>query len=181
MDQIQFDTLTRSLGAEPSRRRVLCGALVALGLRALKPAHGVAKKKTLKRNAFGCVNVGGKCRGKDKNCCSGICKGKKPKQGVRDTSKCVGHDASTCRRGQQPTRCGGAANVACTSSAGLRGECATTTGNAAYCSASGGCFPCKRDTDCKGGCGSGAACITCAGCPETGGTACGGVAIVCTL
>ena len=57
-------------------------------------------RQKLKRNAFGCVNVGGKCRGKDGNCCSGICDGKKPKKGKKDTSRCAGHDASTCLAGQ---------------------------------------------------------------------------------
>ena len=174
MEGARFDTMTRSLSRGPSRRRVLGGVLAALGLGAVLPAGGVAKKTKLKRNKFGCVNVGDPCRGKDKNCCSGICKGKKPKQGERDKSECVEHDASTCQRGQQQIGCGGAASVSCTTTAGAAGQCDVTTGKAAYCAADGDCFPCKRDTDCEGVCGQGAACIRCTACPETGGTACAG-------
>ena len=46
------------------------------------------KNKKPKNNAFGCLNVGQACNGKNDKCCSGICDGKKPKKGKKDKSKC---------------------------------------------------------------------------------------------
>jgi hypothetical protein len=178
MDAARFDALARTLGDGASRRMVLGGVLTTLGLGTL-PAGETAKAKNrrqqLKRNQFGCVNVGGKCRGKASNCCSGICQGKKPKRGERDKSRCVGHDAATCLPGQ--TACDGTGGfVPCTTSAGEAGDCYTTTGNAAYCSTSTACVSCRTDVDCRPFCGPQAACTPCAvGCEQTGGTACSGI------
>jgi hypothetical protein len=135
------------------------------------------KRKKLKLNQFGCINVGKPCRGKDSKCCSGICQGKKPKKGEKDKSRCVGHDEGTCSRGLRSVPCGGASNTFCTNSRGQPGVCETTTGNAAHCNAVSDCFPCKRDVDCQPICGPKAACIQCGlFCPHTGGTACAGLA-----
>jgi hypothetical protein len=116
---------------------------------------------------LGCVNVGGKCRGNDANCCSGICDGKKPKKGKKDRSRCQAHDASTCQPGQSPEVCGDE-DVVCTTSGGEKGMCATTTGNAGYCfnavQLNGSC---TRDTDCQDGVGPSAACIHCLSSGET--------------
>jgi hypothetical protein len=179
MDGIRFDRLTRSLVTGVTRRHVLSRlGMAALGLGLLPSPEAVAKKKKkkkLKLNQFGCVNVGGKCRGKDKNCCSGVCQGKKPKNGKRDKSRCVAHDESTCEPGQTGTVCDGAADVPCAPTSGPVGVCFTTTGNAGYCSASGTCSPCQKDADCIGVCGEGAACVPCASeCDFLGGTACVG-------
>src|SRR5262245_47150653 len=89
MDPTCFDRLTRALAAAASRRRLLCGFAV-FGLVA-GPASDVAtakkrKKKRVKRNAFGCVNVGDFCQNANQ-CCSGICQGKKGKK------RCQAHDA----------------------------------------------------------------------------------------
>jgi hypothetical protein len=136
MDGARFDRLARALTPGSARRGVvrgLAGAALGLVLRpdsALTTAKKRKKKKVLKRNAFGCVEVGGKCRGKDSVCCSGICEGKKPKKGKRDRSRCVAHDTGGC----QPT--GGACELVpnCTTSTGdPSGLCLTTTGQAAYC------------------------------------------------
>jgi hypothetical protein len=192
MHATRFDALTRSLGTGASRRGFLGAVLTTVGLGLLGPAGVVAKdrkkKKKKKRrkgpspNFFGCLNVGQKCRGKDSKCCSGICQGKKPKKGKRDRSKCVGHDESTCLAGQQAPNCSGAAFVACTTSAGLDGICATTTGKAAYCFGAGGCFPCKRDRDCHAVCGPRSACISCrADCAPLSDTACVSVSDTCTI
>jgi hypothetical protein len=177
-----------------SRRGILRSVAASLaGLAGLRLGADVAtaarrkgkkrKRKTPDPNAFGCLNVGQKCRGKDSTCCSGICQGKKPKKGKRDKRKCVGHDEATCQPGQSVPGCGGAATVACTTSAGLPGACFTTTGNAAYC-ATGilECFPCKSDVDCQGVCGPRATCIPCAAeCSAEGGTICGSVDGACTF
>jgi hypothetical protein len=182
MDPTRFDDLLRSFASVSARRAVL-GALSAavLGLGVGHP-HGAAsakkdkksKKKPLKLNAFGCVNVDGACQGKDANCCSGICDGEKPKKGKKDKSKCLAHDTGTgCFAGQINTFCGGT-TVACTTSTGSpAGVCDTTTGNAPYCTDSGECFPCKKDKDCVPICGAGAACAKCpTGCASAGGTVC---------
>ena len=177
MDASRFDTLARSLITAPSRRVVL-QSLVAtvLGLAPGPPpsaVHARKRKSQLRFNQFGCVNVGGKCRGKDKVCCSGICEGKKPKKGEKDKSRCVAHNTGGCRAGQQGAFCGGA-NVDCTTSTGSPGVCDTTTGNSGYCAFTTTCSPCSKDADCRPVCGRGAACVKCATCIADGGTRCVG-------
>jgi hypothetical protein len=182
MEASRFDRLSRSFSAASSRassRRDLLPrlAVTALGLGSLFDLESAAKKgkKKLVFNQFGCVDVGGKCRGKDKNCCSGICQGKKPKKSKKDKSRCVAHDETTCLPGQMGEVCGGSADVPCVTTTGRAGGCFTTTGNAGYCSAAGECFPCQKDADCILYCGAQAACITCATeCAFVGVTACDG-------
>lgn len=183
VDNHRFVTVSRSLTDPPSRRDVLRGLVAAgLGLDVLRrPKRVVGKngrrKKPLRRNTFGCVDIGGPCRGKDKVCCSGRCHGRKPKQGNKDTSRCVAHDASTCQPGQRITEvCGGAVDVPCTASTGAGGACNTTTGNAPYCADELFCRACTKDADCRDFCGKAAACVICAGCAE-GGTACASPAV----
>jgi hypothetical protein len=167
MDAPSFDRLTRAIGIVSSRRQfgtalaVLAAGAATWAERA--PAkQGKKRKKKLKLNQFGCVNVGGKCRGKDGVCCSGICEGKKPKKRKRDKSHCVGHDARTCPPGQTPSVCSQVGlDVPCTTGAGLPGHCATTTGEAAYCAFEVKCFACQKDADCIPFCGPQAACILC--------------------
>lgn len=120
------------------------------------------KRSKLKRNAFGCVNVGGKCRGKDANCCSGICEGKKRKKGKKDTSRCMAHNVDDCPAGANSCLEG---IIECTN-----GFCYHTTGRASFCAAGGVCFDCKRDTDCEPLTGPGAACGMCSDC--VGDTSC---------
>jgi hypothetical protein len=172
LDPIRFDTLTRNFTGNASRRGILGTWLAVLGLGTLPPASGVTKQKNrkqkLQRNAFGCVNVGGKCRGNDGNCCSGICDGKKPKKGDKDRSRCAGHDASTCLAGQNT--CAGTF-FPCVSSRSPLAQCVITTGNASYCAGDVTCRSCARDTDCPPEeFEAGAACIVCGDCAET--TAC---------
>jgi hypothetical protein len=172
MDSVRFDRLTRSVSTVLSRRTLAgalgLGALVRPDLADAKK-HKKRKKKKIKRNDFGCVNVGGFCKNSGQ-CCSGICSGKK------DKKKCQAHDASTCQVGQTFTQCGGAENVGCTSTGGnTDSTCVTTTGTAAYCAGAATCAPCKTDADCEAVCGAGAACFPCAAeCPDDGGTACAG-------
>jgi hypothetical protein len=159
MDDAHFDRLTR--------RYVLGGLAAALGLgtaRLPDVAHA-RKRKKVKFNAFGCVDVGRFCK-KAGQCCSGICQGKKGKK------KCRAHDADICSSGDGNAFCNPDSPnpVACTTSTG-NGVCRTTTGNAGFCVEGGDCFPCTKDAECVPFCGAGAACFACAGCPE--GTACG--------
>jgi hypothetical protein len=169
MDPGRFDAATRSLAAGASRRRALGGLATALltvaGGRAPEAMAAKKRRRRVRRNAFGCVNVGGFCRNAGQ-CCSGICRGKKGKK------RCRAHDAGGCRAGQARTVCGGA-DTPCTSRTGETGRCQTTTGNAGYCEVTGECFPCARDADCQPFCGPGAACVRCAtGCSPL--TACVG-------
>jgi hypothetical protein len=165
MDATRFDDLTRSLIATPSRRRLVRGlaaAVLAQGT-LLGPGAGVGtarkRKNKLKKNQFGCVDVGGKCYGKDAKCCSGICDG----NGKR--SKCAAHNEGSCTRDDNSCL----ESVSC----GVGGECYRTTGKAGFCGNSGtcDCDPCKKDKDCEAEHGEGAACIVCI----TGGDDCVGV------
>jgi hypothetical protein len=181
MDTDCFDRFTLAFADALTRRRVMATlGLGSLSIPILADAKQKRKKKNrskIKRNAFGCVDVGKPCRGKDSKCCSGICRGKKPKRGEKDKSRCVGHDEGSCLAGQRQGLCGGEKDVPCTTSTGESGLCQTTTGNAAYCTAGGGCFACQRDADCEPFCGPGAACIRCTACDEDEGipTACVGL------
>jgi hypothetical protein len=168
MDATHFDRLTRTIPALLSRRGILRGigsAALGLGL-ARVPGTATAKNKKLKRNGYGCVDVGNACRGNDANCCSGICQGKKPKRGEKDKSVCVAHNARTCTNGQDSCLQG---NITC----GTMGICLQTTGKAEYCGKAGACAVCTKDADCEATKGPGAACAICAAsCAGTGGTAC---------
>ena len=154
MDGVRFDRWTRR------RVALATGGVVAALAGAIpfvQPAGAKKKRKNkLNRNQFGCVDVGGRCRGKDKNCCSGICQGKKPKKGEKDKSRCVAHHVDGCQTGQDA--CVGNA-VPC----GTDGICVRTTGGAGFCGASSGstCTGCAKDTECEPTHGPGAACVVC--------------------
>lgn len=186
MDANRFDTVIQNLSNHPTRRTTLGLALASvLGALASAEADGKRRKQRRKKrkgpkptpppgepifNEFGCVNVGGFCEN-DGQCCSGICTGQ----------RCRAHDTGGCRAGQETEFCGGT-DVSCTGSAGDTGLCSTTTGQGAFCGASGNCFACNNDSDCIDVCGPEAACVICDGCPETGGTGCLGVAFdSCTI
>ena len=191
MNGNRFDTLTQGFAHASSRRlvlsRVAAGLLAIAGMRLLDAASAKQrqrrrkrKKKPLSFNEFGCINVGGKCRGKDELCCSGICQGKKPKQGKRDKRTCAAHNSGICT--PQTTLCVNELEAEC----GFGCLCALTTGNAGFCgnffylisNDIDPCRVCTKDTDCQAEFGPGAACIDlrvdfCAMlCPDTGGTAC---------
>lgn len=158
MEPIRFDTWTRAF-ANLSTRRLTLHALL---LGATANVWGVGDASA----GPGCKDVGKKCR-KAKDCCSGVCKGKKGKK------RCKAHDTGGCTPGGNTVGCGGT-DVACTTSNGVPGQCVTTTGNAGYCGTGGDCFPCAKDADCRPVCGPGAACIKCeVGC--TVGTVCLGL------
>lgn len=170
MEHDRFDHIARAFSARPSRR-TLAGivSLGAFGLAAgsqVEDAGAKKKKKKVKKNEFGCIDVGKFCKNAGQ-CCSGICQGKKGKK------KCKAHGESTCVSGQAETGCGGT-SVICQTSSGAEGQCNTTTGKAGYCVADGLCFACKKDADCVAQCGVDAACIQCADCDAQGGTACVG-------
>ena len=150
MESRHFDDLVRGLALP--RRALLAGAL-ALASSQLDLASGAGKKRK---------------RRKPK---SGICEGKKGKK------RCRSHDTGGCQPGAEPQECSGEEmDVVCTTSAGKQGICGTTTGNAGYCLATGTCFDCRTDADCKaalgGQFGPQLACVRCADCDEFGGTIC---------
>lgn len=170
MNRHRADLSNRSLTQAPSRRDLLRGlAGAGLGFGAARlPAIVAARKprKKAKPNAFGCLDVGDRCRNA-RQCCSGICQGKNGKR------RCKTHDAGGCKPDTRPAIC----NVTpgeCTTSLGQPGRCATTTGKAGYCHDDLVCFACRTDADCPARTNAGprAACIRCADCPETGGLAC---------
>jgi hypothetical protein len=175
MDATRFDNLARALQHHAPRRAalgVLGGGLATLlnrfGIEEIAAKKGKNMKKKPKLNEFGCVNVGGKCRGKNAHCCSGICEGKKPKKGKKDRSRCVAHNVLECLPDQDACEESG-------SSCGASGLCYRTTGRASFCGAPPDiCAVCRKDTDCEEDFGPGAACIICEGeCgPITDGTAC---------
>jgi hypothetical protein len=195
MDQHHLPALTRALACLPSRRDVLrgfAGAGLGLGFPRLDDVVDAKKKRKhkkpkLKRNEFGCVDVGGKCLGNNANCCSGICDGKKPKKGKKgkqDTSVCVAHgDAGICFPDNDSCTFGKGAGVPCNFD-NISCACVLTTGNAGFCGEldfSDGqdavCRECARNTDCQDEFGPGAACVFFGGacsviCPDTGRTAC---------
>jgi hypothetical protein len=155
MDAARFDALTRRLTEFQSRRRVLVTlrGLGIVGTASRWPWDAAEakkkKRKKPKKNQFGCIDVGKKCYGKDTQCCSGICEGKKK------TSKCVAHHVRNCTA--EDNSC--AESIPC----GGNGECFRTTGKGAFCGAVGtcDCHPCNKDADCVAEFGEGAACIVC--------------------
>jgi hypothetical protein len=164
VDESRFDGLSRVLAH--SRRGFMGGVVAAVAITTWRAPHAVAKKRQrkLKKNQFGCVDVGKACRGKAANCCSGICQGKKPKKGKQDTSRCVAHDAGSCQADQNTC-----ASLAITCNGG-GGSCFQTTGKGAFCGdvTDSDCRACNKDADCVAEFGVGAACIICAGtCPLT--------------
>mgnify|MGYP000153176130 CR=1 FL=1 len=163
MDDSRFDAWTRRrLGLRAG------GALAALLGLVARPASDVAiarqrRKRRVKRNAFGCVNVGKFCKN-DSQCCSGVCRGKKEKKTCR-----AHHTGAGCRAGDQTDSCGGTGVRRCTTASGEpNGLCNTTTGNAPYCSSeafgSFRCTACSQDEECQELCGPAAACILCPEC-----------------
>jgi hypothetical protein len=117
------------------------------------------KGRDAKPNAFGCLDVGKPCRGKDALCCSGICAGKKPGKGKQDKRTCAAHNTGGCL----PERSFCVDSEAfCSPTA----ACLTTTGNAGFCAEDLGfdrevnCQPCVRDTECEQlGFAAGSACV----------------------
>lgn len=172
MDATLFDRLTRRLAYSTSRQGLIHGLSTALGLSLTAthfPGSADAKnkqRKKPKKNEFGCLDVGKACNGKNSKCCSGICKGKRPKKGKKGKSKCIAHNVGSCQADQDS--CSGV-EIPC----GTGATCFRTTGKASFCAGeeAGECVVCEKDTDCEAVFGVGAACVVCPNCFETG-TAC---------
>jgi hypothetical protein len=156
----RIDQFARSL-ADGFSRRVLVGfPVLALGLtaianeRAARAKKRHKRKKKIRRNNFGCVNVGRFCKN-EAQCCSGICSGKKGKK------KCRAHDTGGCTAEQDT--CVDPAGSTCTTSTGYAGgKCTRTTGNASFCTnVLFACIECTKDSDCQQYCGPSAACVVC--------------------
>jgi hypothetical protein len=160
----------------PSRRDLLRGlasAGLALGIVG-RPDPGAAKKKRkkkkIKRNRFGCVNVGSFCKHAGQ-CCSGICEGKKGKK------RCQAHDTRGCQLADDT--CVDEGSVLCPDDAGGANKalflCFQTTGKAGFCGIQVGsqCVACTKDADCVADFGAGAACVVCARfCADSNHTTC---------
>jgi hypothetical protein len=174
VDIYRFETLTRAIASGSSRRTVLGLALGGLLTAIAMPdADGERRNRRRKNknkkpafNEFGCVNVGGKCRGNDGLCCSGICLGKKPKKGKRDKSRCAAHNVGSCQAEQDSCA---ASQVSC----GVDAFCFRTTGKASFCGGpGGGCVDCKTDKDCEAFFAPGSACVVCDSCGPAQRTLC---------
>jgi hypothetical protein len=170
MNDDRFDRLTRTLSHLRTRRHLATAlGLVAVATGAFRSPSTQAKnnknkkRKKLQRNKYGCVDVGGNCRGRDNVCCSGICDGKKPKKGKRDRSTCIAHNVLDCPPGADECQ---DVSVACGTT--LPGTCFQTTGRASFCAFIGTCKDCQKDADC----GAGGACAVCPGCGGISDTAC---------
>ena len=197
-ETLRFDAVARSLGAATSRRSVVGGVLGTLGLGAFLPVAAEAKnhkakhKKSKKSkqtplslNQFGCVAVGGACKGSNANCCSGVCHGKKSEKGERDKTRCVEHNQGSCTPERNLCVLDPANNSATfCNPANPFAACTVTTGNANFCasfagaSVAGNCRACTRDADCTAeGFPPGTACVLVGGpcgttCPDTGNRIC---------
>jgi hypothetical protein len=168
VDAERFDDVTRLL-ATTAPRRVALAALAGTSLTVLVYAVGweaadakrrkrKGKRKNIKRNAFGCVDVGKACRGKDANCCSGTCQGKKPKRGKRDKSRCVAHNTGGCQ--PEDDNCAGLLMGCGEFRSGI---CYRTTGKGSFCARAAFCGECAKDVDCIAITGPGSACGFCPG------------------
>ncbi len=156
MDPTHFDELTRSLTDGSSRRRLLQG-LAGGALAAVAAALGVADAAA---THWGCLHVGKPCR-RDRQCCSGRCRGPKGNE------TCRAHHEGTCAAAKDTCitgtfdGCGGGACV-----------CFRTTGGANFCGGEGPCHACTTDRDCESVTGPGSACVDvnhgiCTGCGST--------------
>lgn len=183
MDATRFDNLARALERRSPRRAalgMLGGGLAAL-LTRLRIERVEAKKgkKKPKLNEYGCVNVGGKCRGKDALCCSGICQGKKPKKGKADKRKCVAHNVGSCT--PQRSLCVTGSAVSYCTPGKFDAVCVATTGNAGYCASNVGLGPancriCSTDQECEAqGFPAGSACVILTGPGCVGASDCNGI------
>lgn len=182
MDADRFDALSRMVMTAGSRRDLLRGlaaapfGLLLARLPDLTSAKNKNKKKPLQRNDFGCLNLGQPCGGKKNRCCSGVCKGKKPKKGKRDTRTCAAHDTGGCSAARSICDVGSFQSI-CGPGA-VNAHCLATTGNAGFCVDSAivspsNCRPCGKDADCEAlGFPGGSACVIIAGEP---GSACSGM------
>jgi hypothetical protein len=174
VDGVRFDRLVRMVSRVTTRRRSMLALLAGGAI----PDLGAAKKhkrrkEKIKRNSFGCVDVGKFCKNDDQ-CCSGVCAGKKGKK------KCRAHDTGGCTAEQDA--CIDPASATCTTSAGYpSGLCTRTTGKASYCTdILFACVECTKDADCQQYCGPRAACVVCASCAP-GTTLCTGAEGSCSL
>lgn len=178
MDSNGFDHLTRSLAIAPTRRDAL--GVLAAGIGSFLagsqfPGQVESKKKNKKRkkpkkNAFGCLDIGKACNGKNSKCCSGVCQGKRPKKGDKDKSECKAHNVGPCQASQDSCEQG---EIQC-GTGEIDAICLRTTGKASFCGLDDGgdCRVCTKDADCEPLSGPGAACVVCDDCVATGGTAC---------
>lgn len=185
MEANRFDAITRLLDHPATSRRALCGLSLSPlawlvttlpGNNAEARRNRKHKLKNPKPNAFGCLEVGNPCR-TAKQCCSGVCKGKKGKR------TCRAHGVGTCTQDQLDwcaVESLAEEHLALASCNGRQGLCIHTTTASNACVNFHVCADCKRDADCEAmGAPAGSVCApfsgsrACAGfCEETGGMAC---------
>ncbi len=179
MDAHPFDAAIRARSTTATRRGVfgLAAVLAALAPAIRAPAKPARKPR---RNAFGCVDVGKPCRGKDRSCCSGICSGPKPKKGGKDRSRCAAHHEGGCTPSRSLCSTGSAASYC--RPGDPTAVCVATTGKAGFCASNAGLVPevncraCRTDRQCEGfGFPPGSACVILTGPGCVGPSDCNGV------
>lgn len=179
MHERRFDELLHAFATGRSRRATLASlasGILAAGSAARwesADARKKGKRQKIKRNEFGCVNVGSFCKNSG-HCCSGICQGKKGKR------KCRAHDSALCDQDAAgvctapnpvATACNNRADCACITTTGGSSICAELFCGNPGCSE---CADCRQDADCLAlGFPAGVACAPvskglCAGFCETG-------------
>lgn len=140
MDSERFDDFIRAFAMSPSRRTIL---------RSLGGGVSAALIGTLgyRQAAAACKKDGKKCD-KDKDCCSGTCKGKKGKRKCRSEPLafgCTTDDA--CNQRPCPDD--------------PDGDCAVTITGKPFCFRDGQCFDCSSNQDCVDAGQAGGHCVKC--------------------
>jgi len=176
MDRQQFDDLTVEMADAPRSRRRALRLVAATAFAGLLARPGLRLRTVA---AAGCRTVAKPCR-RARQCCSGICRGRRGKK------TCRGHGAGTCKQQGQQLVCT-APDLALSLCNNDR-DCAcvrTTSGTnfcgdflvPSTCTTCSACAKCDRDVDCvRQGFPKGSACVPftagrCAGlCP--GATRC---------
>ncbi len=152
MDQTRLDSLVRRLAETTTRRHALRTlAAGALGLLGGTPGGAWA--------AEGCLSEGKPCE-RGKQCCSGLCKGKKGKKACRRVpSQGICTNRMKICDGSSPHPDCGAGPLDC--------RCNTTLTGRAFCGSSldtnAGITPCASDLECAQQFGNGAVCVRGAG------------------
>jgi hypothetical protein len=181
MNTTPFTAVTRSLISLPSRRHILrslAGAGLGLGsarlpdfVEANKKRKRKKKNKKAKPNEFGCLSVDKTCKN-SKQCCSGICEGKKGKR------TCRAHGTGTCDQ-KAPGICTAPNPLLTRCNNSDQCACIRTTAGSNFCydqdaDAGSDCADCQQDADCEAlGFPPGTACApvfagACSGACETG-------------
>jgi hypothetical protein len=151
MDERLFDALARSF-ATPRPRRSALRFLTGGALAGILGGRRLADVKAAKGR---CKRIGKPCK-RSRQCCSGICSGRKGRK------KCREHDVGTCPAGSNSCELG--VRIACNGDESC--GCFGTRGGGRFCGNGElfACVACTRDAECTArGFPPGSACIALSG------------------